>query len=859
MRLPLLTLLLLAVFAAQGQLSETFADSNFTSAPTWTGTGGAWLVNPQRQLQSSFSTPNSSCYLSTPNSLCTDAEWTLWLRLAFATSSVNYTDIWVLSRDSVPETPGNTGYFIRVGGAQDDICLYRKDPAATVKLIDGPDGATGGSDNRLRLQLVRSGGTFYLRHIPDGGAPVADGQATDATYVSTRFFALLLRQSTSSFFGKHYFDDLQIAAFVRDSTPPALESMGAPNDSTVEIRFSEPIDPASAVAVNFHLAGMGAPLSAAADPSDGALLYLRFATALPADTPLLLTVLHIRDAWGNELLQDTDRLWYHPPRPHDLLITELLPDPDPPRGLPPFEFVEVYNRSAFPIALQGWRIGTATALSGPLPRLWLAPDSFLLLTSTAGAGALRGFGTALGLSAFPALDNDGSLVQLRSADGRTIHALAYDRSWYRSAVKDDGGWSLELIDPHNPCAGGDNWRASEDARGGTPGGANSVAGVHPDRDEPLLLRAYAGDSLHVVAVFSEPLDSSALRNALFSIQDGPSVQAARALAPLFRSVELQLAAPLQRGRVYTLSVSGATDCSGNPVGTSDQTPVGLAEDPIPASVAINELLYQPVTGGSEYVELLALTQTVDAARLYLATRDAAGALRTPKQLSPVPLYFYPGEYHVLTGGAEDVASRYHVARPAWLHKVAGLPALSDDGATLVLLDDRGAVLDEVPYSPRWQFALLDDTHGVALERLDATRNGADAHNWHSAAQSAGFGTPTARNSQVRGGEVEGMFTVIPAVVSPDNDGYDDVAIISYELEESGYVANLTLFDALGRPQRRLVQNALLGRSGRWTFDGLDDRGQRLAVGSYLLFAELFDLEGRRKVFKRAISIARKFN
>jgi hypothetical protein len=41
-------------------------------------------------------------------------------------------------------------------------------------------------------------------------------------------------------------------------------------------------------------------------------------------------------------------------RRFDLIITEIMADPDPSNGLPVTEFVEIYNRSQVPINLSGW-------------------------------------------------------------------------------------------------------------------------------------------------------------------------------------------------------------------------------------------------------------------------------------------------------------------------------------------------------------------------------------------------------------------------------------------------------------------------------------------------------------------------
>ena len=53
-----------------------------------------------------------------------------------------------------------------------------------------------------------------------------------------------------------------------------------------------------------------------------------------------------------------------------------------------------------------------------------------------------------------------------------VCSIAYTDLWYKSIEKDDGGWSLEMIDTSFPCKGYQNWVASNDPSGGTPGRKN---------------------------------------------------------------------------------------------------------------------------------------------------------------------------------------------------------------------------------------------------------------------------------------------------------------------------------------------------------------------------------------------------
>jgi hypothetical protein len=97
----------------------------------------------------------------------------------------------------------------------------------------------------------------------------------------------------------------------------------------------------------------------------------------------------------------------------------------------------------------------------------------------------------------------------------------------------------------------------------------------------------------------------------------------------------------------------------------------------------------------------------------------------------------------------------------------------------------------------------------------------------------------------------------PETISPDNDGFDDFATIQYDFPAPGYVANISIFDAAGRPVRYLQRSALCGTQGFFRWDGLGDRAQQLPVGIYVLYTEVFNLNGKSKKFKNVVVLARK--
>ncbi|HMK19678.1 MAG TPA: lamin tail domain-containing protein [Chitinophagaceae bacterium] len=547
---------------------------------------------------------------------------------------------------------------------------------------------------------------------------------------------------------------------------------------------------------------------------------------------------------------------------YDVVIDEIMADQTPQIGLPNNEWIELKNVSANPINLQNWRIGDATGQTGPMPNFILQPDSFVIVCTGSAVAAMQVYGRVISVTSFPSLDNDGDQFYLKSNTGLTIHAVNYSLSWYQNAVKSDGGWTLEMIDTKNPCSGISNWKASTDARGGSPGIKNSVDAVNNDQSVPSIKNAYTIDNLNIVIVFDETIDSlKGATVANYSIDGGLSIQSATSISPLFDKVQLRLATAMQSNTVYTITVNNVTDCKNNSVGKKNKVKTGLPVDAAVMEMVINEILFNPKSGASDYVEFYNRSSKIfDANKLYIANRNSSGAISSAKLISTIPYYIFPGDYIVVIEDAINLPLNYMVQNPDAVFIVSSMPSFPDDKGDVILLNLQGAVVDEVKYLDDWQFALIANPDGVSLERIDPDGTSQEATNWHSAASTAGYGTPTYKNSQYKLLQsINATIEITPKVFSPDNDGRDDIATIQYKTTEPGYVATITIYDANGRPVRNLVKNATLGLQGYWIWDGLDDKKLKLPVGTYILFTEIFNLSGKKEIFKNVVVLARQLN
>lgn len=556
---------------------------------------------------------------------------------------------------------------------------------------------------------------------------------------------------------------------------------------------------------------------------------------------LILMMFHCANGWAQR---------------YDVVIHEIFADPTPSVGLPNSEWIEIRNRSTAIVHLQGWRLTDASGQSGPLPNITLQPDSLLILCTPSAVAALSSFGRAVGITSFPSLDNEGEVIVLRNAVGQVVHAIDYSVQWHSTALKKEGGWSLEMIDPAHPGLFEQNWTSSNHDAGGTPGKLNSVARPLIDLNAPIMEMGYALDSSRLLVLFNEGLDSAFIsQEGLFHLSDNREIVEARCLPPLFDRVELRTDWPLLTQKEYTLTNIEAIDVNGNNSNTNQSIRIGIPSTPDTADIKINELLFDPPVGGSDYVELLNIgKKIIDLSRLFLSSRSPNGSLGSIKRISNQPRYFFPGDHLVLTEDPNALERNYFVQHPDLVVNTTALPSLPDTEGSLVVLNMQGAVVDEVTYADDWHFPRLQSRMGVALERIDPNGATQNRNNWQSAAGTVGYGTPTRRNSQYRSFLTDQQIELSSAVISPNGDGRDDILQLRIQNKETTGRVRIRVFHSTGSPIRELANMTLMGTDSVFSWDGLDNSGRQLPGGQYILLTEITDNKGRTTRYKNLVAL-----
>jgi hypothetical protein len=426
--------------------------------------------------------------------------------------------------------------------------------------------------------------------------------------------------------------------------------------------------------------------------------------------------------------------------------------------------------------------------------------------------------------------------------------------------KNDGGWSLEQIDPNNPCGGIENWRASLDINGGTPGKRNSVLAANIDNVIPKLERIYTVSADTIVLIFNEPIDKSSLLNPSSYGFDNGLTQPLyiEPLLPDFKKVKLKLSSAIQPGIIYSCTIlSDIKDCVGNLIPFGQPIPFALPESIVPGDLVINEILSDPKTGGIDFIEIYNNSNKVlDLNALNIGSQDTlTGQLKDTEDIINEGFLFYPKQFLVLSEDAALVRQQYATTNPNGFLNVTDLPSMNIDEDVVTLSDTNGVVIDNLIYTSKMHFPLLVSTKGVSLERIDYNRLTNDKTNWNSASEGVGFATPAYQNSQYLKADGGSGFAVESPIFSPDNDGYQDVLNITYKLDEPGKSVNIFIYDIKGRQIKHLAKNQQLAQDGVISWNGINDSNEKAAIGIYVIYIETFSLSGKLNKYKLTSTLA----
>ena len=377
------------------------------------------------------------------------------------------------------------------------------------------------------------------------------------------------------------------------------------------------------------------------------------------------------------------------------------------------------------------------------------------------------------------------------------------------------------------------------------------ANVIVDNDPPIVSSAIVSGENKIDVAFNESVTSSAEDINNYFLSGGYG----QPLIVLNNNNIYQLVFndPFLAGTQLNLDISNVFDFSNNALNSS--VPVVVPDTASAGEIIINEILFDPITGGSDFLELYnSSTKSIDLFGYLVADYD--NGIDNYKNID-IHFVLAPSSYVLLTEDSTATANDFFESNSQVFIEM-DLPTFPNDSATVYVLNPDSTVMDYFSYSDDMHFELINNVEGVSLERIGFSFPSNSSDSWHSAAESAGWGTPGLQNSHNYSTEFSDvLFNVDTPVFSPDSDGFEDVAVFSYQMNAPGNVANLVVFDKWGRIIKTLLSNELLSDDGSVIWDGIMESGGKAPTGIYLLYFEIFDLTGNVQVVKKTVTLKSK--
>ncbi len=272
------------------------------------------------------------------------------------------------------------------------------------------------------------------------------------------------------------------------------------------------------------------------------------------------------------------------------------------------------------------------------------------------------------------------------------------------------------------------------------------------------------------------------------------------------------------------------------------------------SVIINEIMYEPDIDNCEFLEFFNNTGKI----ININGWKIVDEKQTEYKISNSEMFIPSNSYFVL--GADSLMIKKYSIENYPYKNILGTTSLglTNSGKLIFLKDLYGNTIDSVRYNPNWHNKNYISTKNISLERINTRISGNDSFNWSSSVSKTGA-TPSKQNSIFSiNKNTTAKISISPNPFSPDNDGYEDFAIINYSLAQNISQIRVKIFDSRGRLVRTLLNNQPSGSNGSINFNGLDDEGNPLRIGIYIVFLEAINSNiGTIETLKKAIVVARK--
>lgn len=418
---------------------------------------------------------------------------------------------------------------------------------------------------------------------------------------------------------------------------------------------------------------------------------------------------------------------------NELILNEVKYNPIDNEG----EWIEIYNRTNKLINLRGWKLADNTQiLTITNDSIIIYPHEYVVLKANLSLPNLYKYDFRTILANLPQLNNDGDAVLLKDDYNKVIDSMIYRVT--NTSIKN----SVERVNFDSSSINLNNWQYSIDRLTATPGRINSVTTKNID----LIVQSASTSSNYFLV--DEPFriiytlhnygfqNSSTSKLKLYNDINGDSV---------FSEIELlnEISVP----DVYAgNNISGTIIAAGLKEGINSLkllinysfdndslnndyylTATGVKINEIKNDIVINEIMYAPINGESEWIELYNRSNKNINLKNYIIAD-----LNFSNKIIDYDFILEPSKYLVIS--TDTTLVNYY---PGLSFITSQFNPLNNSADNIIIRDSLNRTIDSVFYSESY-----GGLYGKSLERIDVNGLSIDKNNWKTSEHA----TPGAYNT-----------------------------------------------------------------------------------------------------------------
>ncbi len=808
------------------QVVDSFSDGNFNLNPQWEGDTMNFVVNDASSLQLNAPSVAGVSTLYTLNNSIIEAEFNCTVQLDFNPSSQNYLRIF-LQIDGT-DFASDDAVYLQIGDSQDRITLQKRVDGISEIIAQSSNGVLSASSNIVECKVTRSEfGLWECAYKWNGGVWETIGQSNTIGLLSTNYFAFECHY-TATRSTKFHFDDIEVTGSpFLDIIPPFVEKFEILDSFKVKMTMSELLDNQSVENSAFELKSGVEVQSLIYEEQDTSIIFM--VKGLSWNEESILTISNLSDLSGNKISDTSFVVHWQKIFPGDIIITELMIDPEPSVYLPEQEYIEIYNAANYALSVSEIQLIVDEKITS-LPDKVILPDTYLIIAED--YPILEGLDSTnyIFVNGLASMSNTKGKIRLSTPKGAFINGLEYSKEWH-TPEKLDGGWSLELVTKEGYCSVSEVWRSAQNDKGGSPGLGNteesiviedqSIYGIEViGRRELLLISSLVFEGEE----WERP--SNFVLNGEFKVKSVERISARKLKILTFD--DLTLKTNLQLGIIFQIE-----NCFGeleSGVLVNFQMPeVARGE-----SVFSTEVLFDPFEGGVKFVEFYnEADHPIDCFDLLLGQKGELDNNWDFFPLTESHVVWGAKNYLVLSIKKEVVMEQYPFGEEANFISMNSFPSLPKSGARIGLFRRNHVPLDTLCYNESWHASYLNDTEGISLERRTLESNSCRKDSWGSASENIGYASPGLPNSYQGLQETGSRLSLSSDFLSQRGGEYE--IIISFKLLNIDERLSVEVYNLDGVLLEVLAQNKQALGEGYLHWNGAG-----YSTGSYIIQASIIE-------------------